>query len=79
MKLVRVPGGQYQYQYKCATPSTAFTSSRNVSTNWNNEGEGNAMYLDRHNIQCNSDEKLSQLHLTRDGKGNYRYDYTCNK
>jgi hypothetical protein len=56
-------------------------SCRNLSTPWNYEGGGNAVYLDRHNVQCNPTELLSQFRLTRqqqdDGNIYYRYDYRC--
>lgn len=44
---------------------------------WNDEGGGNTIYFDRHDIKCKPNEALSRLHLTRKGDGNFRYDYTC--
>ena len=82
IRLKRNEQNQYQYQYKCAPSSTKLTC-RTDSTQWNSEGNGNAVYLDRHDIKCNNDEALSQVHLVRKGDaqgnpdGNYRYDYTC--
>lgn len=56
-------------------------SCRNSYTPWNYEGGGNAVYLDRHDVKCDSNELLSQFHLTRqqqdDGNMYYRYDYRC--
>ena len=52
---------------------------RGVSTPWNYEGNGNAIFLDRHNVGCNSDELLQRFQLLRNGRGLYHYDYTCCK
>jgi hypothetical protein len=56
-------------------------SCRNSYTPWNFEGGGNAIFLDRHNVKCDSNELLSQFQLTRqqqdDGNIYYRYDYRC--
>lgn len=50
---------------------------RQLSTPWNFEGGGNAIYLDRHNVACENNEALTQFHLVRSGTDMYRYDYTC--
>jgi len=50
---------------------------RNISTPWNSEGGGNAVFLDRHDVNCNQNEMLNKFHLVRSGKGTYHYDYTC--
>jgi len=50
---------------------------RSISTPWNDEGGGNAVFLDRHDVRCNNDELINRFRLTRDYRGNYRYDYTC--
>jgi hypothetical protein len=52
---------------------------RGTSTPWNDEGRGNAVFLDRHNVGCNQDELINRFHLVRNGRGRYRYDYTCCK
>jgi hypothetical protein len=56
-------------------PSTM--TCRNVSTPWNDEGGGNAVYLDRHNVQCGPDEMLGSFRLVRSGNNQYHYDYSC--
>jgi hypothetical protein len=50
---------------------------RTASTPWNDEGRGNAVYLDRHNVSCNGNELLQRFQLLRNGRGLYHYDYTC--
>lgn len=52
---------------------------RTLSTPFNDEGGGNAVYLDRHDVKCEPNELLGQFHLVREGKGRYRYNYTCCK
>jgi hypothetical protein len=50
---------------------------RGTSTPWNDEGRGNAVFLDRHAVGCNSNELINRFHLVRNGRGKYRYNYTC--
>ena len=55
---------------------------RALTTPLNDEGGGNAVYLDRHNVSCRADEALSHFHLVRNWVGNqlqYQYEYTCCK
>lgn len=78
MKLTISPDKTWKYDYKCKE-STRNLTCRDDSTNWNSEGDGNVIFLDRHDIKCNDDESLSKIHLTRKGDGNYRYDFTCCK
>ena len=50
---------------------------RGTATPWNDEGRGNAVFLDRHDVRCNSNELINRFRLVRNGRGQYRYDYTC--
>jgi hypothetical protein len=50
---------------------------RAVTTQFDDEGGGNAVYLDRHVMSCRADEAISQIHLVRSGAGTYQYQYTC--
>ena len=54
-----------------------FSFGSNESTPFNDEGGGNSIYLDRHNIDCKN-KALNRIHLLRDGKGQYKFEYTCN-
>ena len=69
----KVPNDPNSYQphdrLKCRTLNTPF----------NDEGGGNAVYLDRHDLRCEPNEMLGQFRLVRNGAGQYRYDYTCCK
>jgi hypothetical protein len=58
---------------------TGSRQCRDTSTQWNDEGNGNAIYLDRHNIVCGDDENITRMQLTRNHKGKYRYNYRCCK
>ncbi len=69
----KVPNDPNSYQphdrLKCRTLNTPF----------NDEGGGNAVYLDRHDLRCEPNEMLGQFRLVRSGANQYRYDYTCCK
>lgn len=52
---------------------------RAVTTPFNDEGGGNAVFLDRHQLSCRADESISQMHLVRSGNNSYQYKYTCCK
>src|SRR5690349_10800018 len=43
-----------------------------LSTPWNDEGGGNLIYLDRHDVACPSKAGMSQFHYARKGDGNFR-------
>jgi hypothetical protein len=78
MQLVNSPDKTWKYNYNCIM-SEKELSCRDVSTPWNEEGGGNALYLDRHDVKCEDDESLSSIALVRKGDGNYRYNYKCCK
>ncbi len=78
MQLVNSPDKTWKYNYNCVM-SEKELSCRDVSTPWNEEGGGNALYLDRHDVKCENDESLSSIALVRKGDGNYRYNYKCCK
>lgn len=73
-----LPGNKSKYDFSCA-PATKPLQCRQASTPLNEDGGGNAVYLDKHNVKCNADEALSQFNLINDGKGKYQYNYTCCK
>jgi len=60
--------------YKDATPR--WNVIQNTATGFNDEGGGNTIFLDRHNVECEKNA-LKRFSLVRDGRGNYRYDYSC--
>lgn len=76
--LVRNNTSQYRYEYKCL-PSTKPLTCRNASTVGNEDGKGNAVYLDRHDVKCNEDEVLNQFKLYRPKEDQINYEYKCCK
>lgn len=85
LHLQRSGNNTYQLQYACA-PNTQpqQLNCRNVTTPFNDDGGGNSIYLDRHDIRCNSNEAIQQLRLVRGGTtdanrnpNQYQYQYKC--
>ena len=74
--LQRYGNGNFHFDYTCL-PSNVGLNCQTLSTPWNDEGGGNAVYLDRHDLVCPPETALSRFKLNRSGGGTYRYDYTC--
>lgn len=55
------------------------TNCRWLSTGTNDDGGGNAVFLDRHTPGegCGDGEVLKKIHLSRTSERQYRYDYLC--
>ena len=53
-----------------------FTSGVSKDTGYNDGGSGNTIYLDRHNVNCDTNA-IKRFQLVRNGNGDIRYDYTC--
>ena len=68
-------GNQLTYQYDCCRNSSP-VRCRNKYTGYNDDGRGNSVFLDRHNVQCNDNEFLTYLHLGRNPP-KIRYNYKC--
>ena len=47
------------------------------TTAWNDFGNGNSVYLERHNIDCGNSSLLSELSLATNGKKRIQYKYKC--
>lgn len=75
-RLVRDGQGKYRYDYTCSSDGD-LGNTFDKDTGFNDEGNGNLIYLDRHNVDCGIDSALTQFQLTRDGQGKYRYNYKC--
>ena len=67
----------YKYNYTCTDVETMNCTTHN--TQWNDGGQGNVIFLDRHNIKCPPNKGLKQMQLKRNSTdlSKYRYDYTC--
>ena len=80
-KMSRKPGGgQYKFTYTCCDiPGEADVKTQN--TNFNDDGGGNTVFLDRHRVECPEPYSLSRWALKRNAPtfGKIRFEYTCIK
>lgn len=58
------------------------TTCRTLHTPFDEDGNGNAVYLDRQNVECGPNETMKRFRLVREWgpsgpTGKYRYDYEC--
>jgi len=67
--------GKIRYKYVCNTYSHTLTC-HDKTTPWNDAGNGNVIYLDRHHLSCISGTALSRFRLQRSGN-TIRYNYRC--
>ena len=78
VKLQTPTGGDIKYDYSCCSVPGKRANCHSRFTNLNDDGGGNSVYLDRHDIRCNAGEFLQRVHLTRGGTHNkVQYGYTC--
>ena len=71
-------GDKIHYKYSCGNTIPS-SSCRDVTTNYNDQGAGNVIYLDRHAVSCNEGEYLSKFRLDAGDTDKYRYEYKCCK
>lgn len=76
-RLIRPQADQLRYDYTCGNRLTE-GACRDANTGWNDESNS-SIYLDRHRVECNNNEVLTQFKLNRNGAGKFRYDYKCCK
>jgi hypothetical protein len=77
-RLGRPTPSEIRYDYTCNSKDVT-GACRDVNTEWNDEGDGKSIYLDRHDVKCDAGEVITKFKLGRDGQGKYRYDYKCCK
>lgn len=68
------------YQYECIDNPSLNNEFINKQTELNDYGDGQHIYLDRHNIECPPTHALSRIHLTGqiyDDPKQIRYNYRC--
>ncbi|CCQ10444.1 hypothetical protein PALB_13110 [Pseudoalteromonas luteoviolacea B = ATCC 29581] len=75
LQLQRPTSNSIQYHYQCS--DTALTNITDYFTPANDDGAGNAVYLDRHHVVCPNNEVLSYLRLERPTSTTIRYHYKC--
>jgi len=72
----------WNYKYDCCKTqyTSATVSCYNTNTGFNSDGHGKSVYLDRHNIACNTNYFITKFKLVRNSKHTqYRYDVRCCK
>ena len=74
--LKRKGDGNYREEYGCLVGSDfgAQTASFTPANDW---GQGNTVFLDRHNVQCPAGNVLNDWHVTRPSQDTIRIDYKC--
>ena len=67
----------YRYKYTCCT--TPYPCHQRIVNNpFTDDGRGNAIYMDRQNVQCSNDNLITFFHLNRNSAHNkVRYTYKC--
>ena len=50
-----------------------------TTTPVNENGNGNAIYLDRHDVRCNENEAISKIRLNTLEGNRYQFQYKCCK
>lgn len=73
--LIRPTANKIAFNYKCV-PVPGLQKCEEKTTPFNDEGGGNSLYLDRHNVNCDN-KMLTSFRLVRNGKGQYQYVYSC--
>lgn len=70
-------GNRLRYSFTCCEmPAKERTTCDNFNTPMNDDGGGNAIFLDRHEVTCGDNSALSHFKLVRGGN-KYQYQYTC--
>ena len=65
------------YSYQCENNQIIDSDSFELPTELNEYGNGNTVYLDRHQIECPPTYALSRIKLNKEGE-HINYDYICN-
>merc|ERR1719171_13998 len=69
---------QIRFQYACCDIGLSLGLCVEKETELDEDGGGNSIYLDRHNLQCGDNEVMKQWHLTKAGTQNQiRFQYAC--
>ena len=67
----------FRYDYVCCDLPVKCQFHKKIATPWDDVGSGNALYLDRHNVNCGTDSFLSAFKLNQQGSGRIRYNADC--
>ena len=68
-----------RYRYTCCSFNRKYCGfDKKRFTAFNSDGGGNAVYLDRHRVDCGSKGLINEFWLRRNGAGNQmRYEFYC--
>jgi hypothetical protein len=66
---LRRDGGRIQYAYKCAENGNMEAPQQQV-TDWQDDGSGKLIFLDRLNVECDADSLITKFHYDRNSNGN---------
>lgn len=72
--LQRDNNGKMRYEYGCLNKNVE--STENKKTPPNDDGDGQSIYLDRHNVDCQG-KPITAFHLKRPSDNQINYEYTC--
>uniref|UniRef100_A0A7M5V0H6 Uncharacterized protein n=1 Tax=Clytia hemisphaerica TaxID=252671 RepID=A0A7M5V0H6_9CNID len=75
LRLRRNGKGKYRYEFTCCDLPVKCQKHNKKATGWNDAGNGNAVYLDRHDVNVGSEAFLSALKLNRNGPNKIRYNF----
>ena len=72
-------GKNMRYQYKCCNfKDTAVCANRKKTTSFSKDGDGDAVYLDRHSADCGTTGYINDFKVERNSDHNkVRYSYYC--
>ena len=66
-----------RYEYVCCDLPVKCQSHKKIATQWDDANNGDARYLDRHNVNCGTDSFMSAFKLNQQGSGRIRYNADC--
>jgi hypothetical protein len=72
---------KFRYDFNCTSGGSLNAGVISKSTPANDDGNGNTVHLDRHDVSCDPDSVINYLRLVRVGPDwkTYKYDYSCAK
>ncbi len=75
-QVTRPTGSTMNMVYKCV-PVPNLGTCTDMTTPWQTDGGGHAIYLDRLATACPPNSMLNRVRLENNGSGSQRYNYTC--
>jgi hypothetical protein len=77
--VLKVDNGNWRYKLNSAQLRSAakICPVNNRDTGFNDEGDGNVWFIDRHNIECDDNQFINYFKFVRSGQNKFRYEYSC--